>query len=308
MKIRKNAKNENPEKKHFGEKMADKPVWSIVSIVVKLFAICFVLMLFGDKLYCVFEFFTDIIKPHHFDGEVWYAGMITIGAAIIAAIPGIICGFMAYKQTIRLHELEDRYHLPDFYLQEFVLRVRDIEDTENFQPRDFQNRKDIKRLKAAGWPFDLGMEISFFTNNNSPIKKMNMKKLRVRYGKTFKEFSYSGSELKDCKEKALLGEGIFANLARECRDNSILYKYFDRANDFYESGQQSEIALDGFTQNMMPDEKRRYMFIACLLSYDCEYRKDQEVVFCTYIDLRCEQSIASGESEYRTSNGIFSKI
>lgn len=58
-------------------------------------------------------------KTNYFEGEIWF----TVIATCFAAVPGMICGFIAIIQTKRIHDLENRYHRPSLRLRNALMEV-----------------------------------------------------------------------------------------------------------------------------------------------------------------------------------------
>lgn len=46
-----------------------------------------------------------------------FAAAATLIGAAISAVPGIMFGIVALRQTWKVHELESRYHRPNFHVK-----------------------------------------------------------------------------------------------------------------------------------------------------------------------------------------------
>lgn len=130
----------------------------IIYILVTL--IC-ILLLFGILLLIDFKH-TEIRqivgrcfgKTNYFKGEIWF----TVIATCFAAIPGMICGFIAIVQTKRIHDLENRYHRPSLRLRNALMEVYWLRTSyyKEYVFRDKKKRHIANQiLKDEGYKGDL---------------------------------------------------------------------------------------------------------------------------------------------------------
>lgn len=320
-------------KKKKNKKISTRAVIFICLIPIGLFAACFGLMKWGDVRYAFFESVVNGMRDsHHFDGSIWYTGMITIVAAIIAAIPGIICGILALVQSQRLHELEDRYHLPVFTIQNISLRAREIE-ADYLTSIVFQEREEVKRLQKSGWTYDFILEISFQTNDNGFIGSFSLDEIHLSFGKSYKEFFFDpavflndrskkgekkkgekkkgkkkkGEKKKEKRDECKTTDYFFTDFYRKCKNGSVLYTYKKRLNALVDDDQKDNLEYTySYRQHSKPEF--RYMFMTCQFSYTCDYRSGQRIVLCTYLDMDERKDGESKWYYFQTSNGVFVKL
>lgn len=103
----------------------------------------FVLVFLAEMLFLwIFQrlFFNPQINEND-----WFAAIV----CILASIPGVLCGILAYVQTERLHKLEDRHHRPDLFLEKAVFSLEKCADQvlsrERYTAREYEYIEELKK-------------------------------------------------------------------------------------------------------------------------------------------------------------------
>ena len=203
------------------KKGKNKRVWQTLGFILLIFSsiiLLFVMLIIIDVFHAeidglIFRFFG---VNNHFGGEVWFA----VIATCFAAIPGMICGFIALVQTKRIHELEDRYHRPSLRLREAMMEVYWIRKSmyENCVLGDARKRHFADRMledeKFKGSFLRLTLEME--SKNDVEVETMEIK-----------EITFDMANVKYRLVPGTLKEDIFlkrnCDFSRKFEDEKYLY-------------------------------------------------------------------------------------
>lgn len=242
---------------------------SLLKYVVKLLIVSVVLLMVGiavlmaaDKWHdCLESGITCILKQdNYFSGDLWFSAAATLIGAFISSAPGAICGILAWKQTMRLHELEDRYHAPMMELKSAELKfiraesLQEVREHGRLSTRQYSN---IKRTEELGYDYCIDLKIDFYIKNGITLKDLEIHSIT---------FSLDGNAYKavpfpEMKKRELLQNEIW-DLKRH--DNGMQTDYALSCNlcRFHqESNQEKENFWEEFEEFASYDERYNFAYM-----------------------------------------------
>lgn len=113
-----------------------------IPLVFALTLLGVMVLVYTDKHYaCLRYVLVKILgTENHFDGGLWFSAEATIVGAFISAIPGLMCGILAYTQTERLQKRRKVFE-----------KIRDV----FFEGKDITDRELIDELLVeVGYTID----------------------------------------------------------------------------------------------------------------------------------------------------------
>lgn len=168
----------------------------------------FLALMAVDKHYVWFhDVLTQFLKAdNHFDGDLWFAAAATIIGALVSAVPGLMCGLLAYIQTERLHELEGRYHRPWLELDEAKVSIAVLcnekgdllkssrEIIDGLPWDQYTYRRTIEEAIEKRRPFYIVLKTDFHVKNEVTVKRIFISQVDFMIGKDVLEWILAGAE------------------------------------------------------------------------------------------------------------------
>ena len=186
-------------------------VFLVVLAVVIFCCLGFAALVAADKHYVWFRgVLTGFLgTDNHFDGGQWFSVAATFIGGLISAVPGLMCGMLAYIQTERLHELEDRYHRPGLELDEARLSMIALRSKKGELLKDpgeireglpwtlYMYRRPVEEAIEKERPFYIVLKTEFHVKNEVTVKRIFIRQVDFLVGEEVSEWVLAGK-----KEKA----------------------------------------------------------------------------------------------------------
>lgn len=259
-------------------------------LAVMLFCIFSVLSLMAvDKHYTWFRgaLVRFIKADNHFDGDLWFSAVATLIGGLLSAVPGLMCGLLAYIQTERLHELEDRYHRPGLELDEAKVSVIVLRDKEGDLRKSTKNVLD--RLSQMPYPYRYRMTLEKAIDRQFPFYIVLKTKFHVKNEVTVKRISVRQADF-------LIGEKVLKWMLNEKKKNSDegCHKIweFDKEINPGEAKYTLEWILMPFERKETTDSweaMRDFVFYKEMFNSECRYLR-----LNVHLDVEYEYSARNG--------------
>lgn len=123
---------------------------------------------------------------NYYDGEVWFAAAATLIGAAISAVPGIMFGILALRQTRKLHELESRYHRPNFHVKNMKLsfismKLYGKQGMDLNEPLTSQQNLCAREAERHSCNWGIILETAMLETNGIVVKKMEIESVIISF-------------------------------------------------------------------------------------------------------------------------------
>ena len=176
--------------------------------VVFFFFFSFLILIEADKHYAWFRgVLVRFLKAdNHFDGSLWFSTVATFIGGLISAVPGLMCGLLAYIQTERLHELEDRYHRPGLELDEAKVSIIVLRDKKGdlvkspqyilgeLSDMPYRYRRTVEEVIERQDPFYIVIKADFHVKNEVTVKCISVRQVDFLIGEEALEWVLAGKK------------------------------------------------------------------------------------------------------------------
>lgn len=206
----------------------------IVGVFCVLGSFCggFLVLMYVDKHY---EYLRSTLidwlrKDNHFDGSLWFSAVATFIGALISAVPGLLCGLLAYIQTERLHEVEDRYHRPWLELDEAEVSVIMLRNKKGELQKSCREILDglpwtayryHRTVEAAidrqSWLY-IVLKIDFHVKNEVTVKRVSVREVDFLLEKEKMEWILTGKKENTAESRREIWE-----LNKQIKDGETRY-------------------------------------------------------------------------------------
>lgn len=200
-----------------GRRTGSTWIWWVflIVLVVALFFGGIAVLIAVDKHYACFRAMLVhfLEADNHFDGGLWFSAAATFAGALISAVPGLMCGLLAYIQTERLHELEDRYHRPGLELDEakvsiIVLRngkgdmLKRWEEIRDGLPwNEYRYRRCAEEAIDKQHPLYIVLRMCFHVKNEVTVKHISVTQVDFLIGEETLKWVLTGRKSEKTRYK-----------------------------------------------------------------------------------------------------------
>jgi len=195
-------------------------VFLFALVVVFFFLFSFLILIAVDKHYAWFRsVLVRFLKAdNHFDGSLWFSTAATFVGGLISAVPGLMCGLLAYIQTERLHELEDRYHRPGLELDEAKVSIIVLRDKKGdlvkspkcilgeLSDMPYRYRRTVEEVIERQYPFYVVIKADFHVKNEVTVKRISVRQVDFLIGEEALEWVLAGKKGRAAEDRRKIWE------------------------------------------------------------------------------------------------------